>query len=110
MSGGIKFICNIFSPKPDNHVSISEGINSLSIHQPFIYEFFHHYANQMAIEFAHLVITCSNGIINSCNQQEWANTAFNKIERRYYGPSIRYQKDILHFINSRIIFYGSYEL
>lgn len=64
----------------------------------------------MAIEFAHLAITCQNGVISSCSQEEWRNTAFNKIERSYYGPSIRYLKDVLHFINAKIIYEGSYDL
>lgn len=49
-------------------------------------------------------------MINSYNQNEWINTAFNKVERHYYGPSILYRKDVLHFINSKRIRGGSYEL
>jgi hypothetical protein len=64
----------------------------------------------MAIESAHLAITCRNGEISSCKQEDWRNSSFNKIERTYYGPSIRYTKDVLHFINSKVIYEGSYEL
>jgi hypothetical protein len=64
----------------------------------------------MAMEYAQLSITCRNGEINSCSQGEWRNTAFNKIERKYYGPSIRYLKDILHFINSKVHYEGEYDL
>jgi hypothetical protein len=64
----------------------------------------------MAIQYAHLVITCRNGEIYSYSQNCWKNTAFNKIERSYYGPSVRYIKDALHFINSKIVFSGSYDL
>lgn len=64
----------------------------------------------MALEYAHLSITCRNGEINSCSQDDWRNTAFNKIERKYYGPSIRYAKDVLHFVNSKITYGGEYDL
>jgi hypothetical protein len=66
--------------------------------------------SQAAVEYAHLEITCRNGQLSSCNQADWRNSAFNKVERYYYAPTAKYCRDVLHIINSKIIFLGSYEL
>lgn len=108
--GLIKFISTIFSPVSGSHISISQGINKLCINDRFFLSYYHHYLSQMAVEHAHLSIQCSNGVINSYAQHEWINTSFNKVERHYFGPSIRYRKDVLHFINSKRIRGDSYEL
>jgi hypothetical protein len=106
----MNFINTIFSPRSENTISVNEGINLLNVRDPEVFNFYHQYINQVVAEYAHLTITCKNGQLGSCVQTDWTNTAFNKIERYYYAPTVKYTKDILHIINTRIIYSGSYEL
>ncbi len=77
----------------------------------FVFEFFHHDLNQMALEYAHLSITCRNGEINSCRQDDWRNTAFNKIERKeLWAQHSVIRAMSLHFVNSKITYGGEYDL
>lgn len=54
---------------------------------------------QAALIYAKVVMDCGNGSINSMVDQNWRTTAFNQIERTYYGPNISYDKDTLFFYN-----------
>lgn len=104
------FVNSIFCPKRGNALSVSTGINVLDLHDGEMLEFYHQHINQVVIEYARLTITCRNGELSSCEQSDWKNLSFNKIERCYYAPTAKYSKDILHIINTKIIFSGSYEL
>ena len=74
-------------------------------------EYYHkHYLNQMAIEFACLQINCRNGEITSMAQHNWANVAFDRIERNYYGPSVKYDRDVVHIISNHFALDGHYDL
>lgn len=104
------FINTIFSPCKENSIGVSEGLNLLCSSEPAVMEFYHHHINQTAVEYAHLEVTCRNGQLNSCSQKDWRNTGFNKIERYYHAPTGKYARDMLHFVNNRILIMGSYEL
>ena len=106
----MRFVNSIFSEMKDNCIGVSEGVNLLNVNEDGLMEFYHHHISQAAVEYAHLQITCRNGQLSSCNQTWWRNSAFNKIERYYYAPTGKYSRDILHIINTKIMFYGSYEL
>lgn len=106
----MKFINTIFSPYRDNSLSVCQGVNFISTSDPDAFLFYHHHINQVAIQYAHLTITCRNGQLGSSSELDWKNTAFNKIQRYYFAPTIKYAKDIVHIVNSQIIYNGSYQL
>lgn len=106
----MRFINSVFSPAKESCVSVSEGLNLLNSNESGLLEFYHQHINQAAVEWAHLEITCRNGQLNSCNQADWHNIAFNKIERHYHAPTGKYSRDVLHIINNRVLIVGSYEL
>ena len=110
---GRQALANIFGPFTANEISISQGISYFSTAKKEttdLVQILHSYLAQIAIEFATLTISCGNGSISSRSQNEWRNISFNAIERHYYGPSIKYERDTLHFINSKLDVKGSYEL
>lgn len=104
------FINTIFCPNRSNSLSVSSGLNVLDLCDSDMLEFYHQHINQVAIEYARLSITCRNGELSSCEQGDWKNVGFNRIERCYYAPTAKYSRDILHIINTKILFSGSYEL
>lgn len=104
------FINSIFCPNRGNSLSVSTGINVLDLYDGDMLDFYHQHINQAAVEYARLTITCRNGELSSCEQSDWKNVGFSKIERCYYAPTAKYSKDILHIINTKIIFSGSYDL
>jgi hypothetical protein len=108
--GRMRFVNSIFSPMKESSIAVSEGVNLLNLKEPGLLEFYHQHIGQAAVEYAHLTITCRNGQLSSCSQTGWCNSAFNKIERYYHAPTGKYSRDILHIINTKIIFTGSYEL
>ena len=103
----------LMAPFRVSEISVSHGINSLSTEKhdfEKLMAIFHSHLANAAIEYATLTITCGNGSISSRCQEEWRNVSFNCIERDYYGPSIKYHQDILHFVNTKIDLVGSYQL
>lgn len=104
----MRFVNTIFCSDVENKISTNLGFNIISNDDLDAFEYYHKHINQIAIEYAHLSITCTNGELNSCSQSDWKNTSFNKIERYYSAPTYKYTKDIIHIINTKIVFEGSY--
>ena len=46
-------------------------------------------------------IQCLNGFISSSFKENWQTVNFDTIERVYYGPSNRYEKDFLQFVGTK---------
>lgn len=95
------FIVTIFGPFQTQKVSMNEGISCLSylngLNKMISYQMYLIYYS--ALVNGTLSITCNNGQVISSDKDSWTNVAFNKIERKYFAPSIKYDKDVLsiHF-------------
>lgn len=46
--------------------------------------------NTAAVRSAKIVIECPNGQMMSNDTRLWKEVNFNKIERMFYGPSVKY--------------------
>lgn len=75
----LTFINSIFCPNRENRLSVSTGINVMDLYDSDMLEFYHQHINQVVIEYAKLTITCRNGELSSCEQNDWKNIGFNKI-------------------------------
>ena len=91
-----------FSPTPNSSFSLNHAITNFSTVggdcQNYL-EFFLNQVYQASMLSAKLTIECLNGSITSMADSNWRTTAFNTIERVFYGPSLKYEKDILCIYN-----------
>ena len=59
---------------------------------------YHRVINSAAVKKAKVSLECVGGELGSTAQSNWTNTAFNRLESTYYGPSIHYTHDNINFV------------
>lgn len=60
-------------------------------------QFYSVHINSASIKKAKITLECLNGQLLSYNDSIWKNVDFNKIQKNFYGPSVHYTEDEIHF-------------
>jgi hypothetical protein len=98
--GGLSYICSFFGRFKTNSVSFMEGINFL-VYQPescsSLLQFYNSHINSAAVKRAKVSLECTNGQLICYQNGAWQNVDFHKLQRTFYGPSIGYDQDEVHF-------------
>jgi hypothetical protein len=98
--GGFTHICSFFGNFKSNSISFCEGVNFISWEEeglPNLLQFYWTHINNASIKKAKITLECLNGQLLSYNDLVWKNVDFSKIEKMFYGPSVNYIEDELHF-------------
>lgn len=53
--------------------------------------------NNASIKLAKILVEFTNGQLVCLHTRVWNNVDFNKLEKLFYGPSVSYTDDELHF-------------